>query len=96
MAIATDKKDLKFTNEWTIKGFASNRGIQKIDIVKNPKNGNIFWSALSTSGKMSGPIFGDFTTVERVVECITPSGEVFFALAQHHDGSDNVLTSISL
>ena len=88
--------DLTFNNEWTIKGFASSRGIQKIDIIKNPKNGNIFWSALSTSGKMSGPIFGDYNTVERVVECITPEGETFFALAQRHDESDNVLTTISL
>jgi hypothetical protein len=87
--------DLTFNNEWTIKGFASSRGIQKIDIIKNPKNGNLFWSALSTSGKMSGPIFGDYTTVERVVECITPDGETLYALAQKHEESDNVLTTIA-
>ena len=92
-------KDLQFIRNWdSISAWGKSIGVTKVDIIKNPKqDGSIFWSALTASGEeISGPIFGDWKEVKRVVECVNPQGETFFALSSHDRPSDNVLSTISL
>ena len=91
--------NLTFKREWdSIQSWGKLFGISKVDIIRNPKaEGSVFWSALTASGEqLSGPIFGEYQNVKRVVECVTPEGEQFFALSSKDKPSDNVLTTISL
>jgi hypothetical protein len=79
---------ITFTKKYTIEQFKSISKCSKIDIIKNPHTGKIFFSAGDFNGKVSKKGYANPV----ISLCTDDKGETFYML--HSDSSDNVLDSL--
>ena len=79
---------IKFGAQFTVEQFKAKAQCSKIDIVKNPHTGKIFFVAGSLSGKVSKKGYANPV----ISECADENGEAFYML--HSKAETNIINSI--
>lgn len=78
--------DLTFVNTFSLSDFKGNNGITKIDIIKNPNSGKLFFSCYSTKlGRISGAVSSDYRTNTMVSRVVAGADEFYLI---HKAGSN--------
>ena len=80
--------NLTFVNTFSLADFKKNNEIAKIEIIKSPTTGKLFFSCYSSKlGRISGAVSSDYRT-NTMVSRVVAEGEEFYLI--HKAGSNPV------
>ena len=86
---ATTTPTMKFGTKHTISAFKQANNASKLDIVKNPHTGKVFFTCGSASGKVSNK---GYQPNPVITECTDEDNNTFFML--HSEADTNVVDSL--